>query len=138
MLIERVLQTNFTPEKGDCFCACISMITGFPLQEIPNFCLDHNRYWWRDTTEWLFARGWVGMLINRAAWEADDVCTWGLLESNIPVIVSAQSPRFDKPVLHAVVLQGGKQYDPHPSGTGVPEPYADIILLIPAGKLGWN
>ena len=43
--ISRVLQTEFTAEKGNALQACVASILRLPLEEVPNFIAQPEGYW---------------------------------------------------------------------------------------------
>ena len=130
MKFQHLRQTLQGPESGNCFPTCISMITGIPLEEIPNFCAHKNKGWWGDAARWLLTRGWIGIYIDGDAWNKNLVCLYAVYKSGIPIIVGGKSPRFD--CGHAVVFKDRKQYDPHPDDLGIDDSFQDAMILFPA------
>lgn len=118
-----VRQTLFGTREGNCWSACIASITGIPISEIPNFCVEYKSYWWEETLKWLEARGLTGIhqtIFHRKDWSYDGY--W---------LASGKSPRADCD--HCVVFKGNKMvHDPHPSNDGIEgKPlYATIIIPI--------
>lgn len=127
---------------GNCFAACISMITRIPLEEIPNFASYTNPNagnWWKDICDWLAERGWGGIMLTDVAMEENKADCYGFRQAGMPFILTGKSPGGDWN--HSVVqwLDEGDQVltlDPHPRDVGVHRPLADIIILVP--KRIWN
>lgn len=133
--LKHVIQTKMTYPDGNCFAACISMITSIPLEEIPNFAsyTEENGNWWKDISDWLAPRGWGGVMITDKAMEENKADFYGARITGIPFILTGKSPGGDWN--HCVVQweEEGEllQLDPHPRNKGVVEPLADVILLLP-------
>jgi hypothetical protein len=124
-----VKQTLFGGVEGNCYASCIAALTGIPLEDIPNFCTKDS--WLEDSTAWLKERGWALAFVYRDAPRgADDLPEDQTVWSNMPYIVSGQSPRGD--FLHACVYANGKLlHDPHPSNQGVYLPIIDYVFVFP-------
>lgn len=119
----RVDQTELGP-LGNCQSACLSMLLGVPLAEIPNFAAiaqgDGNVYFHRQN-EWLNARGW-GLLtiVGHQALPWPPKHGW--------YIAGGVSPRGNR---HAVVFKDGALWhDPHPEHGGI-SGVDDVDILYP-------
>lgn len=126
-MLKPVYQTIMTPDKGNCFAACLATVLGLPLDAVPNFCARGTK-WWRDLQEWLDEKGLVAISVELTA------SSLGWLPAGIPVILSGKSPRGDW--LHAVVgvteSCGFRLYhDPHPDGGFLAEEPTSALFIAP-------
>lgn len=133
--INPLKQTKLSYPDGNCFAACIAMITHIPLEDIPNFAsyTEANGNWWKDICDWLIPKGWGGVMITENAMQENQADFYGARILGVPFILTGKSPGGDWN--HCVVQweEDGetKQLDPHPRNKGVLKPIADVILLIP-------
>ena len=118
---QRIDQTEFG-ENGNCQSACLAMMLGLEITDIPNFTTsgqtDIERY--KAMQDWLAERGfqlltfetWTGIF-----WPPRGFCIGG-----------GKSPRG---IEHAVILKDGQLWhDPQPERSGV-EKVTTVDLLIP-------
>ncbi len=119
---QRIDQTEFGPQ-GNCQSACLAMLLGIPLAEVPNFAAmegdDSLKY--VAQAKWLHDRGWA--LITIVKWRA---LPWPPTKGFY--IAGGISPRGNR---HAVVYRDGELWhDPHPERGGIAS-VDDIDLLFP-------
>lgn len=124
---QRIDQTVLGP-KGNCFSACIAMLLGLPISEVPNFCEapgfdeDPGVAFMKMAHAWLSARGWghitmdaPGMVFKRH-YSKGYVMAAGMTERGM---------------LHSVIYKDGELWhDPHPSHAGILE-VQEVDLLFP-------
>jgi hypothetical protein len=106
-------QTLFGDKNGNCFPACVASITGIPLEEIPNFCVEHpgDNEWFRAFAKWLGSRGWapIAFVFNDGARAHLDYARE--IAPGAPWIASGLTSRGR----HAVVYVGAELFhDPNP------------------------
>lgn len=126
---EGVRQTIFSDEKagtiGNCLAACVSTITGIPIDEMPHFAW-YGGDWFRRMSKFLDANGfellgtWV--IKNNPDWAekfhgVDDMC-----------IVGGKSPRLYWAGHAVVYYKDMPWWDPHPDDTFLTE--AEDVYLI--------
>lgn len=120
---KRITQTELGP-KGNCQSACLAMMLGCELSEVPNFAAlygDPNDYA-AAMSEWLAKRGLFIMTVVR--WQGVLWPPQGFY------IAGGLSPRGHR---HAVIIKNGMLWhDPHPEGGGIAE-IDDIDLILPIG-----
>lgn len=109
-----VMQTIFTPPKGDCFRACVATILELDLAAVPNWIGDHPEDWFDRFQAWLLKRGLAALEIPITP----DQPFFSPLPP-APFILTGQSPRGDW--LHCVVGVGANNrfdyvHDPNPHG----------------------
>jgi len=112
-MIQRVDQTSFVPE-GNCQSAVLSMLTGIPLGEIPNFyhAGPSELDWWNAYHSFLQKKGWWFISFHNAK-QVEHIAKHGKGYYE----VAGPSSRG---VLHTVVYCNGELWhDPHPSREGV-------------------
>lgn len=119
---QKIDQTEFGPH-GNCQSACLAMLLGVPLAEVPNFAAmegdDNGKY--VAQARWLHERGWA--LITIVNWQA---LPWPPTKGYY--IAGGTSPRG---LRHGVIYKDGKLWhDPHPSRGGIAS-VDDIDLLYP-------
>lgn len=121
---KRIMQTEFGPH-GNCQSACLAMMLGFELSEVPNFAsIDgSNNEKYRAQGAWLHENGlWLMTVVK---WQA---LPWP--PSHGYYIAGGTSPRGYR---HSVIFKDGNLWhDPHPDGTGIGE-VEDVDLLLPLG-----
>lgn len=112
---QRIDQTVFGP-KGNCQSACLAMLLGLPLSEVPNFndYADYNG----AMQEFLAHRGYT-------------ILTFPITDVELRAfqkgfaIVGGMSPRGR---LHAVLFRDGELWhDPHPDRGGVVVSAMDVV-----------
>ena len=118
---KKIDQTEFG-ELGNCMSACLAMILGRDLSEVPNFTsmnlADWERY--KVMQEWLNEEGFQLLTFN--AWRGD---LWP------PKGFHIAGGETSRGFLHAVIIKDGKLWhDPHPSREGIKE-IQTVDLLIP-------
>jgi hypothetical protein len=122
-----VIQTKFGKGEGNCWASCIAAITGIPLEQVPNFCL--NESWLTDTIDWLKARNF-GVCYVDSKVDGQDMPEETRLYANVPFIATGRSPRGDW--YHCCVYGPGTLlHDPHPNGGGIMEPIRDALFIFP-------
>lgn len=128
----RINQT-VTGAKGNCFSACLAMMLGLPISEVPNFCEspgfdeDPGPVFRKAVNAWLNARGWGHITV-----EASGV-VFHRNHSKGFVIAAGMTSRG---LLHAVVYKDGELWhDPHPSHEGIQE-VLEVDLLFPLNPAG--
>lgn len=89
--------------ETDCLVCCISMVTGIPYEEIPDFCGLYESQWAVECEKWLSPRGF-GMIVFGDV--PPYVAPW------IPII--AQVPTNRGKHYHFVVVTADKIIDPSP------------------------
>lgn len=112
--------------KGNCFAACLAMVTAIHLRKIPNFCAQ-EKGWWSDCQQWLLARGWAGIMVTRRAAAEEQVCLHAA-QNNIPIILGGLAAGGI--TRHAVVQFDGKILDPSPSQAGLRD-WDTLWILVP-------
>ncbi len=109
--MERVFQTEFGP-GGNCFSACVSMLTGVPLANVPSFCaLFGEDRWFAPFATWLNDRDLAPLASEFE--DADELLDWAIrFGPRAPWI--ATGPTSPGP-LHSVVYVGASLFhDPSP------------------------
>jgi len=48
----KVMQTKFGKDKGNCLTACVSCLTGIPIEEIPDLYSHSGLEWWDTLYDW--------------------------------------------------------------------------------------
>jgi hypothetical protein len=124
---KRIMQTELGP-AGNCQSACLAMMLGCELSEVPNFAKTGDRKSTEDEfrgqlVAWLAKRGLHILTFKK--WEGapfpPEHGFW---------IVGGVSPRG---YMHGVIYKDGELWhDPHPEGGGLVEPL-DIDLILPLG-----
>lgn len=122
------IDQSITGPKGNCFSACIAMLLGLPLAEVPNFCdapgfdEDPGPAFMKAAHEWLAARGWGHITIEsrgvmfRRSFSKGYVMAAGMTSRGM---------------LHSVIYKDGRLWhDPHPSHEGIQE-VLEVDLLFP-------
>jgi len=121
---QRIMQTEFG-KLGNCQSACLAMMLGCELSEVPNFSAidvtDNQKY--AAQSAWLRERGlWITTIVK-----------WQSLPWPPPhgyYIAGGASPRGFR---HSVIYKDGALWhDPHPSGEGIDE-VQDVDLILPLG-----
>jgi hypothetical protein len=117
---QRIDQTEFG-ELGNCMSACLAMMLGLRIDEVPNFSAmnltDNQKY--KAMQEWLLNLGYQLLTFEAA----------GLLHMlRGYCIAGGASPRG---FFHAVIIKDGVLWhDPHPDRSGINK-VGEIDLLIP-------
>lgn len=127
--MKKVLQTDITSEKGNCFSACVSSILELDINDVPNVRQDFA--WFQIMDEFASKYGYSLLFIHRIDYVRYDKGEW---RKNAYIIASGASPRFEN-VMHSVVYQNDEMvHDPHPDGTGLggtPDDYIIFVSLNP-------
>lgn len=123
-MMDRIDQTEFGP-RGNCYSACLAMVLGLELAEVPNFndMGETDNQINRAAMSWLADRGWVSVRLG---------CNGEPGVRNVmprgPCIVGGESHRG---AYHGVVYLNGKPFhDPHPDRTWLVS-IADLEILAP-------
>ena len=120
--MQRIMQTRLG-DTGNCMSACLAMVLGLEIEQVPNFfdlAGRDSEKWWQEIRMWLRPRGYDFVLISASA-------SW-ITGIGGALIVGGQT---DRGTSHAVVYLDGKLFhDPHPDGTGLIEP-EDVTLIYP-------
>jgi|ERR1043166_7082799 hypothetical protein len=120
---KRIMQTELGP-AGNCQSACLAMMLGCDLAEVPNFAALHpdpNEYK-AAMSAWLGARGLF--IVTFVRWQGAPWPPRGFY------IAGGVSPRGNR---HAVIIKDGELwFDPHPDGGGIVA-IDDIDLILPLG-----
>jgi hypothetical protein len=106
---QRYLVEQGKDQHGDCWAACISSITGIPLEDIPDPNAEENKEWsiyWVNMWKFLQERGFNLYCESIPRFKDTQVC-----------IACGKSPRGD--FNHAVVWNNGIIHDPHPDNKGI-------------------
>ncbi len=124
---ERIDQTVTGP-KGNCFSACLAMMLGLTISEVPNFCEapgfdeDPGPAFMRAFHVWLNVRGWGHITMNAEGMLFRRYFSKGY------VIAAGMTARG---MLHSVIYKDGELwYDPHPSHIGI-HAVLEVDLLFP-------
>lgn len=127
-------QTIFGEDHGDCFRTCVACILELPLDAVPNFC-DVDLYP-GDDGEWFVALDeWLQMFNLSAICLSHD----GTFAPRGFAILSGGSPRGD--FNHSVVAHNGEMvWDPHPSRGGLRDHLDWIVFTVgdPADVAGYH
>ena len=122
--MKKIDQTVFTVPGGNCFSACVAMLLGLELADVPYFMgdFDDGDLWWDRFREWLRPRGF---------WPLNLRCPPGGWTPEGAYVLSGGSPRGDFD--HSVVAVAGSIFhDPHPSRDGLVRSEGwQATLLIP-------
>ncbi len=125
-------QTLFGDKTGNCFPACIATITGIPLEEIPNFCVEHpgDNVWFREFAKWCGSRGWAPIAFNFTDGGRGHL---DYAQEIAPLALWIAGGKTDRGK-HAVVYIGDKLFhDPNPRhGRAGIESIEDGIYLVPS------
>jgi len=111
---QRYLHKPEDNQNGDCWAACISSLTGIPLDEVPDPNSEENKEWpvyWVNMYKFLQQRGFDMCCINVSEFKEEDYC-----------IAVGKSPRcigVNSDLYHAVIWNKGIVHDPHPDRTGI-------------------
>lgn len=60
----KILQTKFGKGQGNCLTACVSSITGKPIEELPDFYSHSGIEWWDRLYAWCFKEGYGLTLVK--------------------------------------------------------------------------
>jgi len=112
-------QTLFGNKNGNCFSACVASILDLALEDVPNFCAQPNKNWYRDFVDWCKTQELV------ARYSTNDP----------QVLCIASGPSYRGSWLHAVVWDRGMVHDPHPSRLGLAGPPVDFIYMLRTQKI---
>ena len=120
---KRIMQTEFG-ENGNCQSACLAMMLGLDLSEVPNFTALGNGVGYvcaKLQQQWLLERGlYIWTIVPHQG------LPWPLPYGYY--IAGGPSPRG---IHHAVIFKDGALWhDPHPDGGGI-DPVTDLDLILP-------
>jgi len=118
----KIMQTEFG-KNGNCQSACLAMMLGLELSDVPNFsaldCDDNGKY--KAQGDWLRERGLC--IVTIVKWQA---LPWPIRYGFY--IAGGVSPRGFR---HSVIYKDGELWhDPYPEGGGI-EDVQDIDLILP-------
>lgn len=119
---ERIMQTKMGG-KGNCQSACIAMMLGLPLADVPDFAAlyEDAADYRREMRDWFAMRG-LQILTFGAAQDTPQIPVCGYC------IVGGKTPRG---LPHAVIFRNGEiWHDPHPDQSGLTE-IVDFDLILP-------
>lgn len=128
--MKSVMQTTFGNGKGNCFPACIASLLELSIDDVPNFCLDDNKTWLVDCSNWLDERSYplIDFPLDLSGERPACLPVW------FPVIASGKYPRG---IQHSVIAQVHDDqdglhflHDPHPDGGWV-DPVSWITVIFP-------
>ena len=124
----KVTQTQTGPD-GNCQSACLSMLLGIPLADIPNFTLaGDDDACFAAQQKWLAERGWGIVTIGAKGPFFKKWFGKGY------TLAGGTSPRG---LPHAVIYKDGELWhDPHPDGTGITE-VTEVDILWPLNPSAW-
>lgn len=134
--MNKIDQTKFGKENGNCFSACVAMLLGMDLDDVPFFMGNEPapwlskgdmdvEDWFGKFNAWLKQRGWFAVMVT---YHEDDG-TWEFG----PHILSGVSPRStDDDIFHHSVVAIGDEvfHDPHPDRSEL-RTCDDRIFLVP-------
>lgn len=117
----RIDQSEFGA-RDNCQSACLAMLLGLELDQVPNFTLaGEDNACYRAQAEWLAARGWA--LLTIVPYQA---LPWPPARGWY--IAGGVSPRGHR---HSVLFHNGEPWhDPHPDRGGISS-VQDIDILMP-------
>ena len=114
----RPKQTIMDGKNGNCLQAAVSMITGRPMVEVPNFSTFRSQ-WFEAIMLWAEGAGFDVLPVNPAHWDE-------------PVLAFGQSQRG---LRHCVVWDGDHMlHDPHPDNTGLVSVESEFWAITPAAN----
>ena len=125
--MKRIYQTLFEVTGGNCFSACVAMLLGIDLAEVPYFMGDFEEAdkgaWFERFAAWLKPHGLYPLNFRcppDGAWRPQGA-----------YVLSAGSPRGD--FAHSVVAHDGEVFhDPHPSRAGLVRlEEQEVTILVP-------
>src|SRR5262245_45006179 len=93
-------QTVFGLPHGNCFAACVASVIELPIEKVPNFVLEGDR-WFDAAAEWLDERGYTLLWVKRDAVACGYLDPRPLINAGHYLIVSGTSPRGE--FLHCVI-----------------------------------
>lgn len=112
-----VQQTIFGPERGNCLQAAVASLFDLPLDDVPHFIDEGNR-WWIALQDWLRPRGLHCVYSSASSIE--------IAQPGYYLMVG-KSPRHDQ--AHVVIAKDGEMvHDPHPDGTGLEARLGEYIM----------
>jgi hypothetical protein len=124
---QRINQTVTGP-RGNCYSACLAMMLGLPISEVPNFCdtpgleEDPGPIFQAAAKAWLAARGWGHITV---AAHGPFFKRW--FSKGFVMAAGMTSRGF----LHSVIYKDGELWhDPHPSHDGLTA-VGEVDLLYP-------
>jgi len=142
--MRRLIQSKIhDPEngvRGNCYSACLAMILGLGVADVPDFDEGPKAYWYLRVRAWLKERGYA---LLRVVPDPDHGWDGVLLDVDPGAVtihsgLSPRSPTRDMEsgdkVLHSVVAIRGTHdwvyLDPHPSDDGLEDPLVAIELIV--------
>ncbi len=125
--MKRIDQTVIGP-KGNCFSACLAMMLGLDIREVPNFCdaqgfdEDPGPAFMRYAHAWLAGKGWGHITLDAPN------MVFKRHHSRGYVIASGMTKRG---FLHSVIYKDGELWhDPHPDHSGI-DAVLEVDLIFP-------
>ena len=119
------MQTDLTPENGNCFSACVASILEIDIAQVPNIAKDFA--WFQIMDEFVNKYGYGLTYLGNTLLGAGE--TW---REHAYIIAGGQSPRY-RNRKHVVIYKNGKMvHDPHPDNIGLkgePEYYLLFVAL---------
>ncbi len=120
-----IMQTNITPEEGNCFSACIATVLEIDISEVPNV---RNDFAWFQIMDKFVSKYGYGLLhMLRIDYVREDAGEW---RKKAYIIATGNSPRHED-LTHSVVYQNDEMvHDPHPDGGGLDEKPGYYIIFV--------
>lgn len=128
MLTPEKIDQTILGAKGNCFSACLAMMLGLPLSEVPNFCdapgFDESpgEAFMNAAHDWLASIGYWHITINAQGEAFKRYYSKGFVMA---------AGFTDRGFLHSVIYKDGELWhDPHPSHQGIKE-VLEVDLIYP-------
>ena len=124
---KRIMQTVFG-DRGNCYSACIAMMLGIELEQVPHWAADFPANEKADSTKMLRAANeWMA----QRGLQIVTVVVGGLLPWMMPKGFYIAAGFTSRGTNHAVIYKDGELWhDPHPEGKGV-ENVDEIDFILP-------
>lgn len=127
--VRHIRQTKFGDPDGNCWQACLAMVIGCELDEVPIIVAQGKSAFgcMLAANDWLNGRGY-GLFVTEW-WRTDEQAEPGLGFEGAPYIACGPGPRG---LRHAVVRWHAKEWDPHPSDAGLLSvDEIDLVVVLP-------
>lgn len=112
--MNKIYQTTFGHEKGNCHQACMATYFNLSLDDVPNFVIDHRSDWWNFMNKWTAKQFDIRFLYLDMTMKDK---TYLLKEIGLPTIWTVKKP--DR-VNHCVIGEGLEViHDPNKTGPDV-------------------